>query len=802
MPTNRKSRNGRALICGLAAAASLMAGESKSATPETTIWLSAPARNFTESSPMGNGRLGAMLFGGIDDERIVLNESSVWSGSLQEADRPDAYKVLPEIRRLLAEGKNVEAEALVNANFTCKGPGSAGRQYGCYQVLGNLHLTFQPDDTNAPVANYRRELNLSDAITRMQFTRAGIGFQREMFVSAPDEVMVLRLSADRPGRISFAANLDRPERFATVADGKEGLLMSGRLDNGVDGKGLRYVARVRVMNRGGNIFVRGNTVGVSKANEAILLIAAATDYQGFAGRQTKDPAAATLKDLNHAAHRSFDALQQAHIADYQKFFKRVSFQLGPDNPAVTSKPTPERLQALKNGAPDPALSALYFNFGRYLLISSSRPGGLPANLQGIWAEEINTPWTGDWHLDVNVQMNYWPVEICNLSELHQPLFDLIYSLQEPGAKTAKAYYDARGWVAHVITNPWGFTSPGESASWGAANGGSAWLCQHLWEHWLFTHDRKFLNWAYPILKGSARFYADMLIEEPKHHWLVVAPANSPENHFQMADGRQAAICLGPTVLQQLVRYLFTACIESSKILGTDQDFRNELMEKRAKLAPTQVGSDGRIREWLEEYQEPEPHHRHVSHLWGLYPGDEISCDSTPDLAAAARKSLEVRGDDGVGWSLAYKVALWARLRDGERAYALVRKALSPATGLGIRYDGGGGVYPNLFDACPPFQIDGNFGVTAAIAEMLLQSQPGQIELLPALPGDWPEGSVKGLRARGGIEVDMTWKHGRLTSVVLRSDEDGACRLRYQGQTAELKVKKGGRRALNGQLATK
>ncbi len=358
-------------------------GATDSRMPETTIWLNAPARNFTESAPMGNGRLGAMLFGGIDDERIVLNESSVWSGSRQDADRPDAYRALPEIRRLLLEGRNVEAEALANANFTCKGSGSAGAQYGCYQVLGNLHLTFQANDTNATVRDYRRELNLTDAITRMRFTRAGIGFQREMFVSEPDEVMVLRLSADRPGQISFAANMDRPERFATVADGKQGLLMSGQLDNGVDGKGARYVARVRVINRGGKIFVRGNTIEVSRADEAILLIAAATDYQGFAGRRTKGPAAATLKDLNQAAHKSFEALEQAHIADYQKFFKRVSFQLGPDNAAVTGKPTPERLQSLKNGALDPALVALYFNFGRYLLISSSRPGGLPAIFKGF-----------------------------------------------------------------------------------------------------------------------------------------------------------------------------------------------------------------------------------------------------------------------------------------------------------------------------------------------------------------------------------------------------------------------------------
>ena len=776
----------------------VLAADGQPFPAETSVWFDAPAKNFTESSPMGNGRLGAMLFGGVDEERIVLNESSMWSGSRQDADHPDAYKVLPEIRRLLLEGKNVEAEALVNAHFTCKGPGSGGAQYGCYQVLGNLHLTFL-SDTNGPIENYRRVLDLNDAVTRMEYHRGGVTFQREMFVSAPDRVMVLRLTSDRPGQISFEATLDRPERFQTVAAGKNELLMTGQLDNGTNGKGVKYAALFRILNQGGEVSAQGNALQVSKANEVVVLITAATDYQGFAARQTKDPLAASLKDMNQASRKSYQSLREAHIADYQKYFDRVSLHLEPANADEASLPTPKRIEWAKINGGDPGLAALYFNFGRYLLISSSRPGGLPPNLQGIWAEEIQTPWNGDWHLDVNVEMNYWPAEVCNLSDLTQPLFALIASLQKPGEQTARDYYNARGWVAHVITNPWGFTSPGESASWGASTSGSGWLCQHLWDHWLFTHDKKFLRWAYPIMKGSAQFYSDMLIEEPTHHWLVIAPANSPENHFELPNGQQAAISLGSTFQSEITRYLFTACIESSQILGIDKVFQNKLIAERARLTPIQIGPDGRVMEWLEPYKEPEPHHRHVSHLWGLYPGDEISPYTTPELARAARKTLEVRGDDGVGWSLAFKAALWARLDDGNHAWALVQKALDPAYGMGIRYDSGGGVYPNLFDACPPFQIDGNFGTTAAIAEMLLQSQDGVIHLLPALPDAWKAGEVTGLCARGDFEVGLVWHDSRLISATIRSNAGNPCSITYHGRTIVLTIKKGDSVTLDSRL---
>mgnify|MGYP000527050450 CR=1 FL=1 len=757
-----------------------------------------PAKQFAESSPLGNGRLGAMVFGGVDEERIVLNESSMWSGSPYEADRENAHTVLPEIRKLLLDGKNPEAEALVNQYFTCTPLGSnqsqgANTPFGCYQVLGNLRLKFA--STNE-AETYRRSLDIQNAVSSIDYANQGVKFSRRYFSSAADEVIVSKLSASKPGALTFSVSLDRPERFQTITEGSNELLMTGTLNDGRGGKGVSHATRIRIVTKGGNVSAIGNILSVSNADEALILIAAGTDFKGFSGRQTPDPLAATRIDIDRAAAKGYEVLLDAHIKNYQNYFARVSLQLDDKNEeAMAKKTTNQRLADFAHGGNDPALAALYFNFGRYLLICSSRPGGLPANLQGIWAEEIQTPWNGDWHLNINVQMNYWPALTGNLIELQDPLDSLISSRVKPGMKTAQAYYKSRGWVVHTITNPWDFTSPGEVASWGSTTGGSSWLCEHLWSRYDYSRDKTYLAKIYPIMKVAAMFHLDNLMTETNHGWLVTGPSNSPENSFILSDGRHASVCMGPAIDMQQLRELFGNTASAAEILGIDKELRTELLTTRGKLAPNQIAPDGRLQEWLEPYHEADPRHRHVSHLYGLHPYHEITMEGTPDLAAAARKSLEARGDAGTGWSLAWKINFWARLHDGNRAHKLLGMLLTPINGSrNTDYRGAGtGSSSNLFCFHPPFQIDGNFGGSAGIMEMLLQSHPDTgaldaapiIRFLPALPDAWRDGSVKGLLARGAVTVDIAWKDGGLSNARLVSRIDGEVTLRYRGKTRKI-----------------
>jgi alpha-L-fucosidase 2 len=755
----------------------------------------APASVWEETFPLGNGRIGLMPDGGITRETYVLNEISMWSGSKQDTDNPEAYRSLAEIRRLLFEDRNDEAQQLMYESFVCKGEGSGqgrgyDKPYGSYQLLGNLELNYEYT-ASGEITEYRRALNLENAVATVSFKKGATSYTREAFTSFSSDIAVVRLTADADEALRFQINMNRPERYAVTVAGKD-LLMSGRMTDGValpdeEGKGVRYGAKIRVLlpRDGTRVVANDTTLLIKDASEAILLIGMTTDYFGKEVDEQLDSL------LLAAEAKSYDELKKEHIEAYRNLFARVQVEFG----RVAAKerlPVNERLDAFQQDPYDPSLMALYFQFGRYLLISSTRPGLLPPNLQGLWCNTINTPWNGDYHLNINLQMNLWPAEVCNLAELHLPLVEWTKQQVPSGRRTAKVFYNARGWVTHILGNVWEFTAPGEHPSWGATNTSAAWLCAHLYNHYLYSNDKTYLADVYPVMKEAALFFTDMLVEDPRSLYLVTAPTTSPENTYVLPNGREANVCAGSTMDNQILRELFDNTIEAAAILGVDEDFAAVIREKRSRLMPTTIGSDGRIMEWLEPYAEKDPQHRHVSHLYGLYPANEISLLQTPDLAQAARKSLEVRGDESTGWSMAWKINFWARLHDGERAFKLLSDLLRPAFRREANRRGSGGTYPNLFCGHPPFQIDGNFGGCAGIAEMLIQSQNDCIELLPALPAAWGTGSFKGLRVQGGGEVSAQWRDRQLRKVSLKAITEGSFRIKLPEVSAGLKLTLNGR----------
>lgn len=749
-----------------------------------------PARIWEETLPLGNGRIGLMPDGGIDRESWLLNEISLWSGSPQVTDNPSAYYSLGQIRHLLFEGRNDEAQKLMYQTFVCKGTGSnygdgANAPYGSYQLFGYLTANFTYSDSSDSVRNYQRRLDLGDAIATTSFVRRGTTYERHSFTSFADDIGVIHLVADMDRMLSFDLGLSRPEHAHVFIDGND-LAMDGQLPDGVDTtacRGMRFASRVRVLlPKGGNLMRSDTSLMVRDASEVLLLVSMGTDYWDKAGFESEVKA-----KLDKAATKSYATLRREHLEAYRALFGRVSLEL--PSSGREEWPIDRRLAAFKDGSEDPSLAALYFQFGRYLLISSTRPGSLPPNLQGLWCNTIHTPWNGDYHLNINLQMNHWPAEVTNLSELHLPLTDWILSQVPSGERTAKAFYNARGWVTHILGNVWGFTAPGEHPSWGATNTSAAWLCAHLYQHYQFTRDTAYLRQVYPAMRGASLFFVDMLTRDPRTKYYVTAPTTSPENQFRMANDSVVSVCAGSTMDNQILRELFSNTIEAARLLGQDSALVVALEEKRAGLMPTTIGPDGRIMEWLEPYEEVEPTHRHVSHLYGLYPGNEITVDQTPELAEAARKSLLVRGDQSTGWSMAWKINFWARLRDGNHAYKLLADLLTPCVDPTTGESKGGGSFPNLFCGHPPFQIDGNFGGTAGIAEMLLQSHEGVIEILPALPTAWGSGSFNGLRVRGGGEVSARWKDGEILEVVVRAVIPGTFRIKLPDGNREFSLRK-------------
>lgn len=748
-----------------------------------------PAAEWTEALPVGNGRLGGMVYGGTIEkgdkstlsveERIQFNVDTFWAGQPYDPNRPDAWKHLEEARRLIFEDKLTDAHLLLDKEMMAQPRGQMP-----YQPVGDLRLSF-PKLAGQPITNYRRELDLSRAIATTSYTVGGVYFKQEVFSSAADQVLVIRLSADKEAQIDVGVRFWSPHespQVERIANDELSLTVNGPASKSIPG-GLRCHARLKVMDTGGQTTADSGTIRVAGADEVVLLLSAATnfvDYQDVTGKPEQKAAA----QMTNAAAKSLAALWADHLTSYQPLFERVTLDVGITDAVKT--PTDRRIKQFAE-ADDPQLVELYFQYGRYLLISSSRPGSMPANLQGIWNDKLSPPWQSKYTCNINAEMNYWPAEQTNLSECHEPLFDMIEDLAESGRRTAKAFYNAPGWVSHHNTDIWLASAPIDGPAWGYWPMGGAWLSQHLWYRYEYTLDEDFLQRAYPTMKGAAEFFLATLTEDPRNGYLVTCPSISPENRI-LSDKRVpsgVSVCAGPTMDVQLLRDLLSHCRQAAELLETDEEFRQQLQATEDRLPPMKIGKAGQLQEWQQDrdLDVPERQHRHVSHLYGLHPSDQITKQRTPELFAAARKSLELRGDGGTGWSKAWKINFWARLLDGDRSYKLLESLITTGT------------YPNMFDSHPPFQIDGNFGGTAGIAEMLLQSYAiyesgvisGHLHVLPALPSKLPNGKITGLRARGGFEIDIAWQDSRLTELRITSLTGAPCVIEYHGVKKQIEL---------------
>ena len=730
------------------------------------MWYNKPASYWNEALPVGNGRLGAMVFGGPATEIIQLNEGTFWSGGPSRNDNPNALGALSAIRQAIFNGLYSNVESMINQNIT------ATRLHGSkYQPVGTLNLSFQG---HSSYTDYYRELDLEKAVFTATYRVADVTYKREVFASQPDQVIVMKLTASQPGMLTFSASMIgilQKTRKVLDPNTLEITGLSGTHE-GVTGQ-VKYDARVKILNIGGSTSFTTTKINVSNADEVIILISMATNFVDYKTLAADDTAKCII-DLSAAETKSYTELFNSHVTAYQHYFKRVHIDLGIST--STAVPTNERIKNFSQ-TKDKELVAMYYQFGRYLLISSSQPGGQPATLQGLWNNTTDPPWDSKYTININTEMNYWPAEKCNLTEMHEPLIQMIQELSEAGSQTAQTMYGANGWVTHHNTDQWRICGVVDGAYWGMSPMGGAWLSQHLWEKYLYGGDEIYLQSVYPVLKSACEFYQDFLVEEPKHQWLVVCPSISPENNPSV---HSTSICAGATMDNQLLFDLFTKTIKAAGVLHTDSllmvDYKNIL----DRLAPMQIGRLGQLQEWMEDWDSPSDHNRHVSHLYGLYPSNQISPYSSPFLFNAARTSLLYRGDVSTGWSMGWKVNFWARLQDGNHAFKLITDQLTlvdpanPTTG---------GTFPNFFDSHPPFQIDGNFGCTSGITEMLLQSHDGAIHFLPALPDDWGTGEVSGLRAYGGFEVDFNWAGGQVQQLVLKSNLGGNCRIRVPNEVA-------------------